>query len=263
MAKRLALLTVGTRGDVQPIAALGLALKDEGYDIVLAAPENFEGFVTDLGLEFARCGSDFQSLMHDPEMAYLLSANPFHKMKEKKEYGTKMFQEVIHDTAKACKGADAILFTMLTGFACDIAEAQKIPAVMLGLQPFMKTKAHPIPSIIPDLGGPLNRLTYEIIYLSALIHRSTFNKGRVETLGIKKKPHFSRPLHVRGEHVPVIYGYSGSVNPRPDDWGDHIDVTGYWFFGPERGLGSSARFTRVSGCWGAADLYWFWKHADP
>jgi sterol 3beta-glucosyltransferase len=29
--------------------------------------------------------------------------------------------------------------------------------------------------------------------------------------------------------VPMIYGYSPSVIPRPPDWGDYQQITGYWF----------------------------------
>ena len=29
--------------------------------------------------------------------------------------------------------------------------------------------------------------------------------------------------------VPIIYGYSQYVIPKPVDWGDHLHVTGYWF----------------------------------
>jgi UDP:flavonoid glycosyltransferase YjiC (YdhE family) len=29
--------------------------------------------------------------------------------------------------------------------------------------------------------------------------------------------------------MPILYGYSPSVLPPPDDWGDSVHVTGYWF----------------------------------
>jgi len=38
-AMKVALLTLGTRGDVQPFIALGKALKACGHNVVLGAPE--------------------------------------------------------------------------------------------------------------------------------------------------------------------------------------------------------------------------------
>jgi UDP:flavonoid glycosyltransferase YjiC (YdhE family) len=38
------------------------------------------------------------------------------------------------------------------------------------------------------------------------------------------------PAHgFSGERHPVLYGFSPVVVPKPEDWGDRIHVTGYWF----------------------------------
>ena len=39
MVKRIALVTIGTQGDVQPYLALAMALKERGYSVVLGASE--------------------------------------------------------------------------------------------------------------------------------------------------------------------------------------------------------------------------------
>jgi sterol 3beta-glucosyltransferase len=39
---KIALMTLGTRGDVQPYAVLGKALKERGHEVVLSSAKNFE-----------------------------------------------------------------------------------------------------------------------------------------------------------------------------------------------------------------------------
>lgn len=42
---RVAIETLGSRGDVQPYVALALALLARGHDVQLAAPAQFQDFV--------------------------------------------------------------------------------------------------------------------------------------------------------------------------------------------------------------------------
>jgi len=54
---------VGSRGDVQPFVALGVALKEAGHRIRIATHETFRSFVQDAGLEFFNVGGDPRKLM--------------------------------------------------------------------------------------------------------------------------------------------------------------------------------------------------------
>ena len=49
---RIAMLTYGTRGDVEPFLALGVALRNAGFSVRLAAPAPFAPLVELYGLEF-------------------------------------------------------------------------------------------------------------------------------------------------------------------------------------------------------------------
>lgn len=53
----------GTRGDVQPAAALGVALAGDGARVRLAADPSFQGFVEPLGLEFFPLGGSAREMM--------------------------------------------------------------------------------------------------------------------------------------------------------------------------------------------------------
>ena len=59
----ITILAYGSRGDVQPYVALGVGLRRAGHTVRLAAPEPFESFVTEYGLEFAPLPGDPAQLM--------------------------------------------------------------------------------------------------------------------------------------------------------------------------------------------------------
>ena len=53
---RVALLAIGSRGDVQPFIALGLALRERGHSLRLLAAADYEELVVGYGLPYAAVG---------------------------------------------------------------------------------------------------------------------------------------------------------------------------------------------------------------
>ena len=68
MPRRVVLLTVGTRGDVQPVISLGRGLKAAGYAVRLVAPTNFTSWIASHGLEVECFNIDFEVLLRDQEV---------------------------------------------------------------------------------------------------------------------------------------------------------------------------------------------------
>ncbi|MFE5331108.1 glycosyltransferase [Embleya sp. NPDC056575] len=64
---RVLLSTIGSRGDVQPIVALALELRDLGEDVRVCAPPDFRAWLEGLGIEFVPIG---------PESAGTAKADP-------------------------------------------------------------------------------------------------------------------------------------------------------------------------------------------
>src|SRR6185312_12787842 len=60
---KILILTIGTRGDVQPYVALGHALVAAGHAVTLCTSIRFEAFVTQNGLAFAPIGDDLVALL--------------------------------------------------------------------------------------------------------------------------------------------------------------------------------------------------------
>ncbi|MBD0377303.1 MAG: glycosyltransferase [Flavisolibacter sp.] len=49
---KIALLTLGSRGDVQPYAILGQTLKQQGHQVTLSTAKNFETLVRSYRINF-------------------------------------------------------------------------------------------------------------------------------------------------------------------------------------------------------------------
>ncbi len=64
---RVAIETLGTRGDVQPYIALALGLRNSGHDVQLAAPVQFSDMVRERNIAFAPLPGEFLELMDTPE----------------------------------------------------------------------------------------------------------------------------------------------------------------------------------------------------
>jgi len=61
--RTFAMLTIGSRGDVQPYIALGLRLKKDGHTIVIITHDEFKGWIEGYGLIHRQAGGDPTALM--------------------------------------------------------------------------------------------------------------------------------------------------------------------------------------------------------
>lgn len=65
---RILILTLGSRGDVQPFVALGAALRAVGHAVTLSAGRGFDELVAAHGLSSAPLSIDFREMIRSPEM---------------------------------------------------------------------------------------------------------------------------------------------------------------------------------------------------
>ena len=65
MNRKIAILTFGSWGDVQPLIALGARHKAEGYEILIIVSENNVKFVESFGLQAAACFPDIEAFIRE------------------------------------------------------------------------------------------------------------------------------------------------------------------------------------------------------
>jgi sterol 3beta-glucosyltransferase len=96
--------------------------------------------------------------------------------------------------------------------------------------PLARTKAFPLMGL-PKLPLPGYNLTtyYSGEQIAWQMFRSVINRWRKQTLELPPLPLSGYLGKSAMRHVPILNGFSGHVVPRPDDWNEHIHITGYWF----------------------------------
>lgn len=126
------LSSIGSRGDVQPIVALGVELQALGHKARLCVPPNFKEWVESYGLECVPIGPDLKKLTGGTVQGkpVLPSKEQLQKMAE--DSVRAQFQ-VIGEAARDC---DLIVAATALQFAArSIAEAQGIPYVFVAYAP--------------------------------------------------------------------------------------------------------------------------------
>jgi UDP:flavonoid glycosyltransferase YjiC (YdhE family) len=135
---------------------------------------------------------------------------------------------------QAARDADAMLVAQLCFVGAYAAEKLGRPWLMLNYSPMTPTAV--FPSIywprLPNLGGSFNRFTHWIDQQSFWwAMRAPINRARRAALALPPLPFGGQAAQMRRDRVPVLYGFSSIVIPRPADWDPWVHVTGYWLLG--------------------------------
>jgi sterol 3beta-glucosyltransferase len=235
---RIALFTIGGRGDTQPFVALAVRLMQEGHRVTLAARPDFAGLAADYGVDFAPLGHPYQPFITGAAQASALGAG--HLLNQLR-YGLSqrryVFDQLNQDAWRAAQGAEAIIYkySWITGYS--LAEKLGVPCTSAMLFPLTPTRAFPSFLIGKgiDRGPLLNRLAWSLTeqFVWQLL-RPDDTKLRRE-LGLRPLPFFGPSARQQREGMLVFYAYSPAVLPRPADWPERMQVTGYWALDPEPG----------------------------
>jgi sterol 3beta-glucosyltransferase len=227
MNKRILVLTAGSQGDVQPYVALGVGLKQAGFEVTLATDSSFSSFVNSHALDFAPIRAPFAQLAQTDAGKAALSGKKAFSLKQI----IPILQQMMDDAWETAQQfqPDAIIYHPKTLAGYHIAEKLNIPGFLaMALPAYSATRAFFNPIFGGgDRGGLLNRLSYTLFFKAALLpYRGMINTWRREKLNLQL---FQTDLKLRGRAIPKLYGYSPHVLPVPEDWDDSSFVTGYWF----------------------------------
>jgi UDP:flavonoid glycosyltransferase YjiC (YdhE family) len=230
---KFTILTIGSRGDVQPYIALGAGLQKAGHDVRLATHDTFKDQIISYGLDFFNVGHDIQSVTQGELGKRMIESggNPFTALKRLGKALEPMMEEILQDSWMACQDAEVVLMSTTAFWGYDIAEHLNIPCFVASLQPIYPTRNFPSPMWPPSLrlGGWVNQKSY--IWLGQLygqLFQDSINRFRVKTLKRSPRP---RCLFLTEDwyKLPMLFGYSPAVIPTPQDWKESCYVTGYWF----------------------------------
>jgi len=222
----------GSQGDIQPCIRLGKGLQAAGFDILLAAPQNFASLVGECGVRFHPVRGDVQQIMAGESGQQFMEGggNFFQSIRAmRKMLGPIIFQ-MTEDVLAACQPADALItLAVFAPFGKTVAEICGIPLLLVEPTPVLPTRDFPAPGwfVQKDFGGMLNGFSgLAMLRIIWEWYRPFVNEFR-ERFGLKalNNSAFYRILTA----TPLLGAYSSAVIPRPHDWPANVHITGYWF----------------------------------
>lgn len=221
---KIAILTLGTRGDVQPFAVLGNALQKRGHDVTLCTARNFKTLANTYGLHFVSVDIDFQELIESDEAKKIMK-NPFMMKKYLRNTIFPKMSDAFQIFYQLAEQNDKVLFHIktLADYFADAFPGKMIRADVIPTGEATKAFPNPIFSAL-RLPAFMNRLTYQLTELGLKMWKKPI-------LDIQQRaglvPHFRRPV------LPAIYGISEHILPKPADYPVNSFFTGFWVALPE------------------------------
>jgi UDP:flavonoid glycosyltransferase YjiC (YdhE family) len=226
------LLTVGTRGDVQPYLHLARRLRQDGHSMIVATHEEHRAFVEAAVAEPGPGSLGYLPIAGDPAelMALCVEQQSVAGIISKglAEFGS-WLQELLDSTTVALancpKPLDAILSSPVSFVGPHLAEATGAKFISIFTMPFTKTAAFPNPlACSPILESPAYNLATHMALDQGLWLpiKSRVNEWRVSQLHL-------RPLARPPVYQPAIYCYSRYLCPEPADWPNSTQAVGFFF----------------------------------
>ncbi len=227
---KIMLLTLGSRGDIQPYTAIGKVLRARGHDVVVCTSRDAGDMVTGAGLRLRRLGVDIRALVSGPEAAAAVTSlagrlRAFGQAeKELLDQLPEMWRIGMEEAP------EIILYNSKGILAPYLARALGGKAVPVFLQPgfFATGEIPPFVLTAHHLGRFGNRLGHKAV-LAAL---RASNEAVTWFSGIETGPRLD-PLAGWGAGGCRLHAYSPTLSPPPGDLPREDRVTGYPFSQPE------------------------------
>lgn len=226
---KILVLTIGTRGDIQPFVALGKGLQAAGHDVTICTASTFEPLIAAHGLSYAYMNDGIVSLMDTSAGKDAVEkGRAFNLIKTVKP----ILRQMLDEAWAAAQGAEAIIYHPKTLAGYHIAEKCGVPVVMsLPLPAYTPTGdfANPAFGLTLRLGPAFNRLTFAVIRFASAPYIDVINDWR-QSVGLPRRSRFANEIVLpNGQPLPTVYSFSPHVVPIPQDWPATATATGYWF----------------------------------
>lgn len=149
---KFAVAVHGTRGDIEPCAAVTMELRRRGHDVRLAVPPNLVPFVEKAGLSPATpYGVDSQQQLDAVIFREAWNIrNPIIALRELREYMTQGWAEMSTTLTSMADGSELILTgTTYQEVAANVAEYYGVPLAALHYFP-ARANSHALPILLPS-----------------------------------------------------------------------------------------------------------------
>lgn len=228
---RVTVVASGSRGDVQPMAALARGLAAAGYQVALAAPGNFEPMARGLGIAFHGFSVDVEELLRSDLGRSWLGHSSHSPMRELRlltalveQYAAPMAAQ----TLELAGTADLFISGIMTvGAVSALSRRDGSGHVCALLAPFHPTAeaASGLYARRPGTSRANRWIGESVLWGTA----RAFGSPGFQLRGLIDEPaRYRRDYREALRETPTLLGVSPLVVPPAADWPDWVEVTGYW-----------------------------------
>jgi len=234
VARKILIVTLGSRGDVHPYIALGVELERRGFESVICTGKGFDDDIEKRGLRSATLDVDFLSLLTHEFIELSKSPKGILKALRLTKGFSSHFLSSLWDTVQSVQPAAIIYHHNKGAPALYAAIAQDIPAIPTALIPaYLPTRAFNNPFALCVTPIRSFRLLQSKV-LTGLMNfgiKVSVYKWKRRSLELKRWSRLSPfdGFHPQGTALPRLHLFDQAILPKPRDWPEMDDVTGYCF----------------------------------
>lgn len=215
------MMTIDSRGGVQPLLALAVALRHHGHTVTMVQPSDLIGMVESHGVASHALSMNVRDFLAARQGT---SQSRWEEIAEARRTLPGMLETWMREAAEALSGVDVIV-AGTTGLmvARSVAAALDVPLVEAHLQPIGPPTGQ-FPGIRfapPPWTGAVGNVASHVLTNASLTVplRVPERRAAEKAFGAGARP---------AKATQALYGYSPLVVPRPRSWRDDRHVVGYW-----------------------------------
>lgn len=226
---KIVLISVGTRGDMEPFVAIAELLRAKGHEVICGFPEQFRDLVTESDWEFASLGEKFIALLGSNDGKAAMGGASglkklmgtmrlaFHQTEANKEL---LFeQRAIIERHKP----DCVLYNGKAVYPILWHLKTKGKIISISPVPYMHyVKGHTHIAFNGNYGEFFNRLTFSLAQLGVIMTVRISRKW----LKMKEKYKWSEIKNAL-QNNKSIYTISPTLFSQPDNWPKNLQVLGF------------------------------------
>lgn len=230
---KVALATIGSRGDLQPFVALARRLIAAGHEVRVFCTQDGQALCDRHGLPFISLGGSMEELLAaQPE---LTRKSPLTNLKHAKELVRTSIHSQLPALRRELPWADVVVGAGLINAASSIAEAQGIPYFYAAFSGQALPSRLYGPYTVPTQGlpGVVNTALWRLNdALLGYLARDEMNAYRAE-LGLPSIASVTRTLTPPGK---LLFAADPEITSPPLDYDPRLIVTGSWTEASEQTL---------------------------
>lgn len=227
---KILLISIGTRGDMEPFLAIGEILAEKGHQVICAFPEQFRDLVDGSGMEFTSLGPDYIEMLESDLGKEAMGTEGSGLKKwyaniKLAGHQTEINQELVQKQYEIIENQnpDRILYNGKATYPVIWGLDHPGKHILVCPLPYMHyVKDHTHILFNNNFGPWFNKLTYSLADFGVI------TTLRISANWLKLTKQITRKqLKKALSTSKAIYTISPSLFPRPDYWPENLQVLGF------------------------------------